>query len=279
MKTYLDKISKNDLREFLELYKRVVEFDVDDYYEKALDLLKFYNGKVDSNEIINAMEQHWYRSLRQNNMPDYSIYDSPIFVLDLWACWKLYSRNYIRNIVTSKNEINGERIYDYFNKRINNVVDLGCGIGYTSVALSQVFNCGVYATNIKDSAQWKFCKLLFQNHNRIGIADNIKKVGEHIKKNERTIDMVFASEYFEHFANPIDHATIVINSVKPKFIAMANAFGADAIGHFDTYPVGDKKVEGRLFGRYFNDHIRSMGYETLETGFFNNRPYIFQKIG
>jgi SAM-dependent methyltransferase len=276
-KTYLDKISKNDLKEFLNLYRKVVEFDVDDYYEKALDLLDFYSGKKKTNEIINAMEEHWYKSLRQYNMPDYSIYESPIFVLDMWACWKLYSRNYIRNMVTSKNKINGERIYDYLNKRIKNTVDVGCGIGYTSVALSEVFRCGVYATNIRDSAQWKFCKLLFGNMGHIGIADNVKKIGNHIKKHERKIDLLFASEYFEHFADPINHVSVVISSVKPKFIAMANAFGADAIGHFDTYPVGDKKVEGKNFGRYFNDHIRKMGYETLETGFYNNRPYLFKR--
>lgn len=275
--TYLDKISKKDLMEFLTLYRRVAEFDVDDYYEKALDIVKYYDGKAKSNDIINRLETDWYRSLRERGMPEYRIYDAKIFVLDLWACWKLYSRQYIRNMVTSKNEINGERIYDYFNRRVKNVVDVGCGIGYTSVALSQVFNCGVYATNIRDGVQWKFCKLLFKDHRRIGIADNIKKVATHIKKYDRKIDMVFASEYFEHFADPIDHATIIVNSVKPKFIVMANTFGPDAIGHFDTYPVGDKKVEGRLFGTHFNNHLRSMDYEALETGFYNNRPYVFKR--
>ena len=65
-----------------------------------------------------------------------------------------------------------------------------------------------------------------------------QEIGFKIKtnfKNEKNIDLVFASDYFEHFESPIKHLNEVLK-VNPKLIVVANSFGSVSVGHFNIYP-------------------------------------------
>jgi cyclopropane fatty-acyl-phospholipid synthase-like methyltransferase len=87
--------------------------------------------------------------------------------------------------------------------RVNSIADLGCGIGYTTATLKEVFNCRVTGTNIRDTKQYKVCEVLRKKVD-FDLTDNIEEIGN--------VDLVFASEYFEHFEKPVEHLKYVIEN-------------------------------------------------------------------
>ena len=262
---FLDKIRYNHLVEFLNDYKKIAKFNFESYLDETKLLLNYYQKGTSSESgklFIHDIEKKWYKSLKEGD-PDYTVYDHPKFVIDLWACWKIYSRAYIKNIKDPK-------VFDYIkSKGINHIVDIGCGLGYSTVALKQLFDCKVSATNSQNSFQYKYCKHLFKPFH-IKIAPDVSSF--------KKCDLVFASEYFEHFEAPIKHLLYILENTKPKFIIFANAFGSKAIGHFNIYLINGIKIENKKVGRLFNKILKEKGYIRMETGFYNNRPYIFEKI-
>ena len=83
-------------------------------------------------------------------------------------------------------------------------------------------------------------KLRFRSYNRLA------KKSLNILKHEITlkdVDLIFASEYFEHFYEPIAHLKDILDNCNPKFLVCANGFTGDAIGHFDFYRVDDDLEE------------------------------------
>jgi hypothetical protein len=90
-------------------------------------------------------------------------------------------------------------------------------------------------------------------------------------------DLVFASEYFEHFEEPIAHLVEVVELTRPRALLIANAFSAKSIGHFDEYVVDGRRVSGDVVGRRFNDTLRRIGYSKIETRLWNNRPAYWKR--
>ena len=88
-------------------------------------------------------------------------------------------------------------------------------------------------------------------------------------------DLIFASEYFEHVSDPINHLNHIINNVKPRSFIIANAFGSKSIGHFDEYEANGDKVSNKAIGRLFNKSLREAGYQMMKTKLWNNRPSIW----
>ena len=83
--------------------------------------------------------------------------------------------------------------------------------------MKQIFpNQTVYATNLKETKQWKFCQMMSQQYNFI-LTDDINEIPE-------KIDFVFASEYFEHIEKPIEHLRDLLQKNKPKYLLIANTF-------------------------------------------------------
>jgi methylase of polypeptide subunit release factors len=70
------------------------------------------------------LEQQWYDSVARGH-PDYSVYDTPWYVAESFACWYVYSRHYLKLCEKAQ-------IFDSLDVR--SVVDLGCGIGLTTAA-------------------------------------------------------------------------------------------------------------------------------------------------
>ena len=71
-------------------------------------------------------------------------------LIDLIACFVGYSRSYLRTIENAKSYDGETSLLDYVGS-IEIVVDLGCGMGYTSAFLQQILpNAQVYGTNIKN---------------------------------------------------------------------------------------------------------------------------------
>jgi hypothetical protein len=99
------------------------------------------------------------------------------------------------------------------------------------------------------------------------IADSMKSSGDAV---------VFMLDYLEHFECPTDHLKTIIEQ-KPKLLVMANSFGATAVGHFPKYKIGDSLFGNKETGRHFSKWLKSNGYKKVETGFYNNRPAIWER--
>lgn len=208
------------------------------------------------------LEVRWYESLRGSGQADYDIYDSDFYLAEAWACWVVYSRKYLLEIPKAKFlEPNGVKA-DML--PVNKIADLGCGIGYTTAAIKQIFpDAEVIGTNLPDTKQYEIAKSVGEVAGFEMVAD-VQSVGK--------ADSIFASEYFEHFDKPIDHLIEVLENIQPQTLLIANAFTADAPGHFDYYEVNGKQLDGKATSRVFSQTLKAYGYEKVKTKFWNNRP-------
>lgn len=263
----IDDKPKDALTEFISAY-RLVHPHVDQ--EKARHLIEetiaYYGGNLKQREevrYLQGLEVKWYKSL-DSEKPDYSGYADQYYFTDLWACWSIYSRGYIRairsnvSLMTNLSDVRG-------------VLDLGCGIGYTTTALMELFPFAkVFGTNLSGTDQFEFCKFM-ASIKGFSIVAGATDIAD-------TIDLVFASEYFEHIEAPLDHLGELLD-LKPRFIITANAFGAISYGHFRHYIVNGEKVVCTDLPRLFADRMRSNGYAKEKTGFWNNRPTVWSLKG
>lgn len=191
----------------------------------------------------------WYESLDAGS-PDFSIYDDPRYLSEVWICWTDYSRKYVRSIRTLGLEP-------------KTVVDLGCGIGYSTAALAEVYpSARVAGTNL-ESVQSRVARAL-----GVTVVTGAAGLGHQ--------DLALASEYFEHIPAPLEHLDEVLDAVSPTTFVIANAFGTTSLGHFREYTVGGNQVPGPAVSRAFSERMRERGYEKLKTGFWNNRPTVWR---
>lgn len=228
------------------------------FYEIAIQTLNYYKGSKKQRthtSIFQKIELEWYESLLKNN-PIYHYYSKPEMVIETWACFYVYSKKYI-SLIEKLN----------FNKnKYKNIVDLGCGVGFTTSYLKYIFkNSNVYGTNVK-GYQWDIATEL-GHKNGFKIIESVNELDN--------IDIIFASEYFEHFENPIEHLNSILQK-KPKVLFIANAFGSQSFGHFNEYKYNGNTYSNKNIGKIFNNHLKINGYIQVKCGFWNNRPTVWK---
>jgi len=263
----INESTKESLQRLLDLIGLVSPTsDLDKIRDTTVKSLKYASGssKVREQTIVDQeVENAWYKSL-QTNTPYYSVYASDYYLSEAFACWAIYSKNYIKSMKSEKSLPESGGIFQDMGE-IKRIVDLGCGIGFTTAALSEIFpNAEVIGTNIEGTIQADIAKKLSgQYHFRI--VPDLKQV-------KSPVDLIFASEYFEHIVNPIDHLFDIIQNFESKAVVVANSFSAKAIGHFDEYMIADEPVKNKKVGRIFNSEMRLHGYSKVETKMWNDRP-------
>jgi 2-polyprenyl-3-methyl-5-hydroxy-6-metoxy-1,4-benzoquinol methylase len=221
-----------------------------------------------ASEQSEMLLNEWYDGLEKGKAP-YEIYGRNEYLAELWACWSVYSRVYLQKI-ESRKALPPFGIAGNICKG-GLIVDLGNGIGITSAAFTEIFpHAEIVGTNLMQSAQGRICKMLSVEYG-FRMLENTRSI-------ERQADMAFASEYFEHFDNPIEHADEIVQSIRPKRMIVANAFTARAIGHFDVYRDNGQSFTGTQISKRFADAMRKMGYRKLKTGLFNDRPSVWELV-
>jgi hypothetical protein len=205
-----------------------------------------------------AMWDQWHNSLPDH--PDYSVYAHPDYYIEIWDCWTAWSRPYILAL-----EKGG--VFSFLKDRgVRSTADLGCGGGLTTACLMQMLGGNIVGTNYPSGPQYQVCcKLALQ------YGFSVKEKLDH------AVDLVFASEYFEHFQNPVDHLLEVLAVAKPSVLIIANTFTSAAIGHFPTYNVGGQIVSGKQASAAFNKTLKASGYSQQSFNLWNSRPTIWVK--
>lgn len=219
-------------------------------------------------KCLQSIEDEWYRSLRNDGEPYYEMYNHDDYFHALWACWITYSRAYLLSMIKDGMLPNGESIYTLF-RDARSVADLGCGLGYTTASLKELFpNSYVVGTNLKQTRQYDFCKFMSDSYD-FDIKDNAKAIN-------RKIDLVFASEYFEHIVNATEHLEEVLTVLQPRFLYVANSFNTRSAGHFKTYKLANgDDVPAKEMTKRFNAVMKSHGYRKLKTKVWNNKPSVW----
>jgi len=258
-KSKFEDVSSISLKDHLALCRGFVEFNEAEMEKLSLASVRYYKGAAQERanlRHLQSIESRWYKSVSKGK-PDYSVYSSPGMVAEMWACWRVYSRGYLLSL---------EKLADKLPK-VSGIVDLGCGTGLTTAALSLMFpKADVVGTNISTSFQYDVASLMGSIHG-FNMAEN---AGSHA-------DLAFASEYFEHHERPLEHLAEIALSCAPRVMVVANSFNSTSVGHFPEYKDGGKTVPAGAVGRLFNSRLRDLGYVMLKTGLWNNRPTFWVK--
>jgi len=203
------------------------------------------------------LSARWYASLG-TGIADYGVYAEDDYLAEVWACWVIYSRAYLRRM--RQDDFAGRA-----GAEIRSVVDLGCGCGHTTAALRGLFpHARVIGTNVPTGKQTDIARMMGQRYGFEIITD--------MNDLPSMIDLVFASEYFEHWRAPVDHLHAMLGQMRPRALLVANSFGTRSIGHFDDYMIDRQRIEGSRCSRMFNSALRHDGYEKQKTTFWNGRP-------
>lgn len=251
-----NKIHKEDFLDLLNLANSIQEIPVSELY---VDYTK-------GNKLLGNLYSDWEKSVHAGN-PDYSLYSKDIYLNESFKCWKTYARVYLRLLIKFMQRAD----CTFKSEDIKSVVDLGCGCGYTTIALKSIFpNANVYGTNLLDTLQYKINEAVFS------LVDGCYVGDENTNCNvPKSPDLVFASEFFEHLLEPIVLLRGLLDSYRPKCFIIANSFTQMSMGHFLTYYDNGVPYDGRMMSRRFNAVLRDYGYEQIKTGFYNNRPQVF----
>ena len=216
-----------------------------------------------TDKIFLELSNKWYDDLEhQDTRNIYEVYNHDYYFIDIFNCFVTYSRDYIKRIIKSSHfsELKDAKV----------IVDIGCGISYSTCLLKQIFpEAKVYAINLKDTKQWKFCEIMAQ---RIGfnLIESINDIPEQV-------DILWASEYFEHIYNPIQHVDDIINTLKPKHMIIAKPVNTWGMGHFTKYDVYGTTVNQDKISKIFNQHLESKEYQKIKCGIWNNKPIVWKR--
>jgi len=211
---------------------------------------------------VGDLERRWYNSL-VNGSPDYTVYNDPFYLCDLWLCWKLYSRKGLIDVTNPK-------LNPYADKYTGmSVLDLGCGLGITSALLMErIISSRVVGTNLIETFQYPVIQRLGL-HYGFDVAETSLNLGH--------FDIIFASEYFEHIETPIKHLQELIEANTPSWVICANGFNGRAIGHFTHYHHLGIQYPASEMSRMFNSELLSCGFDKVKTTIWNNRPAVWHR--
>lgn len=241
---------------------------VEETYTKAIEAMSYYSGSIDLRQTsLHPIEEAWYASVHRGD-PDYSLYGAPYFTSEMWACWKFYSSKFLRTMHKGILQEYGMSLSELMTGTIDTVLDMGNGVGLTTSALKEIYpDSTVYGFNLDGTDQYRIAEENARVHDFHQISD--------LQLVEGTRPMVWATEFFEHIVSPLDLVTELHETVRPSVWVIANSFGSRSMGHFETYYIKGRPVGGKAIGRKFNDHLRRLGYEKLETGYWNSRPTVW----
>lgn len=248
----------------------IVGIDVRKVYPVAKAMLSHASESTrhnaDTDMLTKRLELRWYESIKQGE-PDYGVYSDDEYLAEAWYCWAKYSREYLRALTSPKLE--GDRApSDVFSP--SRIADIGCGVGYTTACLKEMWpRAEVVGTNVEGSKQAALVARMARCRGYKLECGGLDKVGK--------VDLVFASEYFEHFYEPLAHLTEVLDYLAPEVVVTANAFTSRSTGHFPEYLIDGEIVSNKRVTRRFTQAMNERGYQRVLFDVWNGRPVIWQK--
>lgn len=248
-------ISLSPRKSLSKLVELCIECSVEFDERLALDRRAQLKGDERDTSALDALEAEWWLGVDTGEIA-WRVYESPAYLAELWACWAVYSRAYLKRLDQSDvRAVLGD---------VNSIVDLGCGIGFSTAAFREMFpDALVLGTDIEGSPQHEIATRV-QGFDVVRLDDLLQP-----------FDIVFASEYLEHFERPLEHLVEIVERLNPRVLVEASTFGPRAIGHFELYLIDEVRVEARLAARAVRGELTRRGYVRADVKMWNNRPAIW----
>lgn len=272
----LDQKPAVSLGEFLSDYNELFPIDIERAEQVILDTTRYYKskGKYDAPYIFpKAAEARWYGALDRGEI-DYSFYNDDDYFTDIWVCWILYSRRYLIQMINDHSSGDKTTSIASVMEPVRRVFDLGCGIAYSTAALTEIFpHAQVYGTNLP-GPQFDFGEKMAERY-------GFTMLSEIPQWPIDPVDLVLAFEYFEHIEAPLHHLQEIIDRWTPRMFYLANSFNTVSAGHFRTYrPMRTDTnalwSQGSI-SRVFNRLLVHNGYEKVKTTNWNNKPSLWRR--
>jgi SAM-dependent methyltransferase len=260
----LDMSKRAGFDRYVELCTAYPDVDRDDLIAQMHDAFALHSVERSSRTSNTSLQRTWYESLERGD-PDYSIYDDPRYLADLWECWINSSRDYLSE--AARKTSLGSRSMIASLAFVRSVVDLGCGIGFSTAALASLFP---YATIIGTNLPGRQLDIAA----KIATSPRVRFVTD-LGEIPRPVDLVFGSEYFEHFPAPVAHLRDVVDALTPSALLTASTFTIPAVGHFHTYRVDGRDLSGAAVSRAFSSALTGLGYQRIRANVWNDRPQLW----
>lgn len=213
-----------------------------------------------------TLEEIWKKS----NYTDFSIYQHPDYIYDMFVCYHFVSKASITNMLS------------YFKK--NNIT-------YTDFTYLDDYN-GVGLTTLHLLNEIKAKNIFFFNNNQEQIS-TFKKLCEKYKfdfpaneydscDSSNKYDVVISLETAEHYKEPLEYAKQLVKKTN-KYLIYSSGFNKLFPGHFPTYTIQDEyvlfskkrevsiKTAGRIVNKYLKDNL-----DLVYKG-WNGKPTIYRK--
>lgn len=244
-----------------ELTQLVLEHVADEKREQIARWCAASAKQYRSNGAYTAdcdLAAEWYASVAAG-APAFSIYERAEYIAEAMTCFLYYSKQMIKRVA-------GSQLAELFSPG-DVILDLGCGVGLTCAYLKAHFpHCTVIGTQMCGH-QHMIATQLAQRFD-FRVVEYISDISH--------ADIIFASEYFEHFAAPIAELLTTL-ALDPSLYVINNAFGGHAAGHFPEYLAHSSIIDNKRIGRAFNAALRLRGFEQMALGFYNSRPTVWRR--
>jgi len=232
-------------------------------YKKWLQIINEFTGKnvIDQKESMKIekkdLDEWWWNK----HYKDFSRYSSWQYLYAALNCFVEYSR---WNVIVGLENLES---WDLI-KEIDSVVDVGAGIGLSTMLLADSLPWADVHYNNIPSIQVDFFKK--HKHQRIKLSSERDLV------KHGPFDLILASEYFEHFEEPIKQLEFLQNEVGFKIMIVSNSFTAKSYGHFKSYIIEGREYEPRQMSAIFNSVLEGPDYDRPKVAkSWNLHPQIF----
>ena len=253
----LTKTKKVDFQDLLLMAKK---------YKPDINVDHLCNDYFGDNILMPSLYEKWYKSIEAGKY-DYSIYDDDAYLIELFHCWR---KPTLRTIKDTAKIV--QKFPNMF-KNVRTVLDLGCGIAYTTVALSDIFeNANIIGTNLYGTLQYKVCEDVCSQYDRCSMIPDSDTT-----KLDCSVDVICAFEFFEHLESPLELLSALLTQYSPGVLLFVNSFTHMSLGHFKQYYIDGTEVTGRDVNKAFYNILKNNGYEHIETGMFWDRPQFWVK--
>lgn len=201
------------LAQFFGLVSDVAAVDVaglEDVARRTIKYLRSSSNERVAVQELQRLEEQWYAALDRGSV-DWTVYDGPLYLAEVWACWVVYSRTYLRDVHRV-----GSKLFGF---EPSSFIDLGCGPGLTTARLRELYpNASIVGTNLPGTTQWSVASELGKRF-RFSVAPEPREAA----------DVVIAFEYFEHLVSPIEHLRHVLDVADPKVVQTRSTRGPSDI--------------------------------------------------
>jgi ubiquinone/menaquinone biosynthesis C-methylase UbiE len=162
-------------------------------------------------------------------------------------------------------------------EKINKILELGCGIGFVSIFLSETYNMNVYGTDF-DPAQIELARKIHPENNKLHFSVEDAK---HLNFKDSEFDLVLSQNVFHHIPDWEFAVSQIYRVLRPHgyfiwidltFPNVIKKIFQPLVKNYGLYTYNDIKSSFKSIG------FKELFYERLVHGPFGSYHMVLQKI-